>query len=55
VHRLDKDASGVLLLARTKEMASILSRQFQESEKYLKKIVISINNILVFSHVIARF
>ena len=55
MHRLDKDASGVLLLARTKEMARILSKQFQESEKYLKKIVISRINALVFGNVITRF
>lgn len=39
MHRLDKDTSGVLLLARTKEMAQILGKYFKEPEKYLKKIV----------------
>lgn len=39
VHRLDKDTSGVLLLARTKEMARILGKYFKEPEKHLQKIV----------------
>jgi 23S rRNA-/tRNA-specific pseudouridylate synthase len=40
VHRLDKDTSGVLLLARTKEMAQIFAKYFSEPEKYIKKIYV---------------
>lgn len=40
VHRLDKDTSGVLLLARDKETADILTDYFKEKEEKLDKIYV---------------
>ena len=42
VHRLDKDTSGVLLLARDKETADILTDYFKEKEEKLEKIYLAL-------------
>lgn len=42
VHRLDKDTSGVLLLARDKETTDILADYFKEKEEKLDKVYLAL-------------
>jgi 23S rRNA pseudouridine955/2504/2580 synthase len=42
VHRLDKDASGVLIIAKDKEEAKILTNYFKNKDENLEKIYLAI-------------
>ncbi|MBI2643931.1 MAG: RluA family pseudouridine synthase [Candidatus Wildermuthbacteria bacterium] len=45
VHRLDKDTSGVLLVAKTKELFSFLQQQFKERRVEKKYICLVVGNV----------